>query len=76
VKYHRTKAPGSAFFFTVVTFNCQKIFTDEQTVAQLRRSIAVAMRAGSTLNWLFGNHLGLTRRASTDTKPGARTVNG
>jgi putative transposase len=41
VKYRRTKAPGSTFFFTVVTFDRRKIFTNEQTVALLRRSIAV-----------------------------------
>jgi putative transposase len=41
VKYRCTKAPGSAFFFTVVTFDRRKIFTNEQIVALLRRAIAV-----------------------------------
>ncbi len=41
MKYRRAKAPGSAFFFTVVTFDRRKIFTDEQAVALLRRAIEV-----------------------------------
>jgi putative transposase len=45
MKYRRAKAPGSAFFFTVVTFDRRKIFTDEQTVALLRQATkAVQMR--------------------------------
>jgi len=45
VKYRRAKAPGSTFFFTVVTCSRRKIFTDKQTVALLRQSIkAVQMR--------------------------------
>ena len=45
MKYRRAKAPGSTFFFTVVTFNRRKIFTDEQTVALLRQAIE-AVQAG------------------------------
>ena len=41
VKHRRTNALGSAFFFTVVTFDRRKIFTNEQTVALLRRAIVV-----------------------------------
>ena len=41
MKYRRAKAPGSTFFFTVVTNNRRKIFTDKQTVALLRQSIKV-----------------------------------
>ena len=41
MKYRRLKAPGSSSFFTVVTFDRRKIFTDEQTVALLRRAIEV-----------------------------------
>jgi putative transposase len=41
VKYRRTNASGSTFFFTVVTFDRRKIFTSEQTVALLRQAIAV-----------------------------------
>jgi putative transposase len=45
MKYRRAQAPGSAFFFTVVTFDRKKIFTDEQTVALLRQATeAVQMR--------------------------------
>jgi putative transposase len=45
VKYRRAKALGIGFFFTVVTFDRRKIFTDEQTVALLRQAIkAVQMR--------------------------------
>jgi putative transposase len=41
VKYRRAIAPGGTFFFTVVTFDRQKIFTDEPTVALLRDAIRV-----------------------------------
>ncbi len=41
MKYSRTKAPGSSFFFTVVSFDRRKIFTDEQAVVLLRRAIEV-----------------------------------
>jgi putative transposase len=45
MKYRRSKAPGSTFFFTVVTFDRRKIFTDEHTVALLRQAIQ-AIQAG------------------------------
>jgi putative transposase len=46
MKYHRTNAPGSTFFFTVVTSNRKKIFIDEQTITLLRQAIQ-AVQAGS-----------------------------
>lgn len=39
VKYRRARVPGSTYFFTVVTFDRRKIFTDEQSVALLRQAI-------------------------------------
>ena len=45
MKYRRSRAPGSTFFFTVVTYIRREIFTDEQTVALLRQAIkAVQLR--------------------------------
>ena len=41
MKYRRAKAPGSTLFFTVVSFDRRKIFTDEQTVALLRQAVEV-----------------------------------
>ena len=41
MRYRRSKALCSSFFFTAVTFDRRKIFTLEQTIALLRRAIDV-----------------------------------
>ena len=47
--YRRAYVPGGCYFFTVVTFRRQRIFTDEAGVDLLRRGFRGALR-----RWPFG----------------------
>ncbi|NJL49965.1 MAG: hypothetical protein HC929_24435 [Leptolyngbyaceae cyanobacterium SM2_5_2] len=36
--YRRAKTPGATYFFTVVTYNRQPLFHDDDTIALLRQA--------------------------------------
>jgi putative transposase len=44
MRYRRASAPGSTYFFTVVTFKRMDIFADEQAVGLLRQAFRVVRR--------------------------------
>jgi putative transposase len=44
MQYRRALSPGGTFFFTVVTFNRQKIFTDERPISLLREAFRYLLK--------------------------------